>query len=275
MRKIRYKEVSPEIKRMAEPNFGVSGRSSLGMEQFMGEYFFIDVEKLIPYRQQARKLFNEEEIEKLAETIRVHGVRQPLTVLRLPEQEGVFEVVSGERRLRAAKLAGLKKVPCIIIEDADQAAEIALVENIQRENLHPIEFAKAVHNLILSGAHGNQSEVARKIGISRSHLSETLKILDLPPALLDKMLKHDVRGREHFRKLGTMGTEQEQNQYLNKVLKINEDTPLQKSLVARSVLRISVGEDGVKVQKSRLKDLTEIQRKEIIQTLEEIVQEWR
>ena len=275
MRKIRYKNISPEMKKLSEPNFIDTGRSSLGLEQFMGEYFFIDIKRLVPYKHQARKIFNEVEIQKLSETILEHGILQPLNVLRSAEEEGVFEVVSGERRLRAATLAGLRKVPCIIIEDAKQAAEIALIENIQRENLHPIELARAVSKLILSAGEKNNSEIARRIGLSRSQLSETLKILEIEENILEKVLEHDVRGREHFRKLLSLGSEKERNQYLVKILKEKNGQTIKKSLVTRSVLRISVGEKGLKVQKNQLENLTNQQLQKLIKMLEEIVREWK
>ncbi len=275
MRKIRYKDVTPEMKRISEPNFVGPTRSSLGLEKFMGEYFFIDVQRLVPYQHQARKVFNEEEIQKLSETIQEHGIRQPLTVLRSSLREDVFEVVSGERRLRAAKLIGLKKVPCIIIEDENQAAEIALIENIQRQNLHPIELARSINNLVLKGGHGNQTAIARKLGMSKSQLSETLKVLDLSDDILDEMLKHNVRGREHFRKLLTLGDELGCKKYLNNVLGIKSVEPLQKALIARSVLRISFGDNGIKVQKAQLKNLSAKQLQEIVRTLEQIVSEWK
>lgn len=275
MRKISYKDISSEMKRLTEPNFSETKRSSVGLEQFMGEYYFIDVEKLISYQNQARRIFNEEDIKNLSETISEHGIRQPLTVLRSPVQEGVFEVVSGERRLRAAKLTGLKKVPCIIIEDPAQAAEIALIENIQRENLHPVELARAINNLVSNRGHGKQSEIARKLGLSKSQLSENLKILEIEEPILEEMLKNNVRGREHYRKLLSLNKEEDRKKYVDGVLGIYKCQSFEKTFVSRSVLRVSLGENGVKVQKSQLKKLSLGQLQEIIKTLEEIIQEWK
>ena len=93
--------------------------SSIGMDKFRGEYYHLNVDILVPFKNQVRQVFHQSEIDSLAETIEAHGVRQPLTVLK--RADGKYEVVSGERRLRAAKSIGLTKVPCIIIEDADQA----------------------------------------------------------------------------------------------------------------------------------------------------------
>jgi ParB family chromosome partitioning protein len=275
MRKITYKDVSPEMQRMAAPNFSEDRRSSIGMEQFMGEYFFIDVQKLLPYRNQARKIFDEEEIQKLSETIKEHGIRQPLTVLRSSMKDGMFEVVSGERRLRAAKLIGLQKVPCIIIEDRDKADEIALIENIQRENLHPIELARAVSQLISRGGHGNQSDIGRKIGMSRSQMSETLKLLELGDSLLDLMLLHDVRGREHYRKLLSLDNEEDRLKHLQKILQTDSQVVPDRPLLSRSVLRITLDEKGVGVQRSKMRNLTSSQTKEVIRVLEEIIETLR
>jgi len=136
------------------------------MEKFVGEYYFLSIEKLIPYQKQARRIFNEEEIQELAQTIKEHGIKSPLLVINSKNHQGSFEVVSGERRLRAAKIVGLTKLPCIIIDD-NQAEEVALIENIQRENLHPIELADALAKLLDEKKHGQQIEMAEKIGSDR------------------------------------------------------------------------------------------------------------
>lgn len=275
MRKIRYKDISSEMKRLSEPDFSEPKRSSIGLDQFMGEYYFIDVDKLIPYQNQARKIFNDDEIKNLSETILEHGIRQPLTVLRSFSQNNLFEVVSGERRLRAAKLAGLKKVPCIIIEDPAKAAEIALIENIQRENLHPVELARAINNLISNSGHGKQTEIGRKLGLSKSQLSENLKILDLQEPVLDELLKQNVRGREHFRKLLSLSNEESRQKYIAKITDKSNNNSSKKSLTSRSILRISLGEEGVKVQKGQLKNLPHEHLKDIIKALEDIIFEWK
>ena len=143
----------------------LSKRVSVLNDTQRSEITYLSIEKLLPYRNQARTIFNEEELNALASTIKEHGIRQPLTVLRVATEEDdvAFEVVSGERRLRAAKIASLSKVPCIIIDDHQKAEEIALIENIQRQDLHPVELARSLKLLTEHRGWGSQ-----KIG--RAHV---------------------------------------------------------------------------------------------------------
>src|SRR3990167_11470488 len=136
MAKVKYTKISPELEMLATPVASQNSRVSIGFEDEVGEFYYFSVEDLIPYKNQARTIFDEEEINKLSETIKEHGIRQPLTILKSINSPNKYEVVSGERRLRAAKLVGLKKVPCIIIRDERHADEISLLENIQRQDLH-------------------------------------------------------------------------------------------------------------------------------------------
>lgn len=192
-RKIRYKESSGALEKMSAPNFESNNRSSIGMEQFVGEYYFLSIEKLIPYQKQARRIFNEEEIQELAGTIKEHGIKNPLLVINSKAQDGSFEVVSGERRLRAAKIVGFTKLPCIII-DADQAEEIALIENIQRQNLHPIELADAIAKLLEEKKHGQQVNIAVKIGVSKQQITHLVAIARLPEDIKNYLLeKKDIK----------------------------------------------------------------------------------
>lgn len=165
------------------------------------EIHYISVEKLIPYHNQARRTFDEEELNNLAKTIELHGVRQPLTIIAQKEQHGLFEVVSGERRLRAAKIAGLDRVPCIIIHDENKAEEIAIIENIHRQDLYPIELGKAYSNLIASGICGSKVDVARRLGISRSKVIDCMALCDLPESVQNLLLKYKVDNRDFLREI--------------------------------------------------------------------------
>lgn len=138
----------------------------------------ISLEKIVVRGNQPRKLFNDETIEEMAESIKEHGILQPLVVR--PLADGKYELVAGERRLRAAVLAGLKKVPVVIKEmEEPQAWEAALIENLQRENLNPIEEAAAYREMLERYGY-TQEELARKIGKSRAHVANTVRLLNLP-----------------------------------------------------------------------------------------------
>ena len=142
----------------------------------------LKITEIEPNRGQPRKNFNQESLEELAESIKIYGVIQPIVVSK---EEGYFEIVAGERRWRAAKLAGLQEIPAIIRENDEQTnKEIALIENIQREDLNPYEKALGIRNLM--DKYGlTQEEVSKKIGKSRSSVSNTVRILYLSPDVLE------------------------------------------------------------------------------------------
>lgn len=135
-----------------------------------------------PKSGQPRKTFEAQPLEDLAASISIHGILQPILVRELPN--GKYQIVAGERRWRAAKLAGLAEVPVIIIEGDDrEAAEIALIENVQREDLNPVEEAMAYRQL--AEEYGlTQEEISAKIGKSRSTVANLLRLLDLPDEVL-------------------------------------------------------------------------------------------
>ena len=137
-----------------------------------------------PNREQPRKQFSQEELEALSDSIVKYGVISPITVRRVGER---YVIIAGERRWRAARMAGLSEIPVIIISaDDKKAAEIALVENIQRSNLNPVEEAQAYAALI--DQYGmTQEEVAEQIGKSRSSVTNSLRLLDLPDAVLSML----------------------------------------------------------------------------------------
>ena len=130
---------------------------------------------------QPRKAFDPEALEELAESIRQHGILQPLTVRRL--QSGYYQIIAGERRWRAARLAGLAEVPVLVIEADDRkAAELAMVENLQREDLNPMEEA-AGFQALMDGYRLTQEEAAKRVGKSRSAVANALRLLSLPKAV--------------------------------------------------------------------------------------------
>jgi ParB family chromosome partitioning protein len=138
----------------------------------------IDIDRILPNSQQPRKHFNDEALNELADSIRAHGVIQPVVVQPLPDN--FFQLIAGERRWRAAQRAGLHRLPAVIRESgADSSLEIALIENLQREDLNPIEEAQAYEKLIVEFGL-TQEEVARRVGKNRATVTNMLRLLRLP-----------------------------------------------------------------------------------------------
>jgi ParB family chromosome partitioning protein len=213
MRNIRVKQISKNFEKMAAPNSFTELRPSIGMENRVGEYLYIEVERLSPYKKQARKIFDEEELKALAQTIKEYGVRQPLSVIK-EDEIGKYQVISGERRLRAARMAGLERVPCIIIDNPNNAEEIAIIENIQRSDLHPIELSAAYSSLLKNYNYGDQSKLAIKLGLSPSQISETIKLSELPRKIQDYLINNNIRNRSIFRNLLACSSEHEMDYVL-------------------------------------------------------------
>jgi ParB family chromosome partitioning protein len=149
-------------------------------------YFSCPIEEIRPNSDQPRKRFSIEKLEELAASIREKGIIQPLVVRKMQEH---YELVAGERRWRAAQKAGLREVPVVIQDVSDDAAlEIALIENIQREDLNAIEQAEAFHSLI-EKFHLSQEEMARRVGKDRSTVANSLRLLKLPPEIKNDILE--------------------------------------------------------------------------------------
>ena len=148
-----------------------------------GTLLSIPIEHLAPHPGQPRQHFDEAEIESLAASIREKGVVQPLVVRPGGDDGAPYEIVAGERRWRAAQRAGLHELPAVVRELSDfESIEIALVENLQRRDLNPLEEASAYRRLIRDFDH-RQEDVARALGKSRSHVANTVRLLDLPDAV--------------------------------------------------------------------------------------------
>src|SRR5688572_27311760 len=138
----------------------------------------IDIDRIVPNAQQPRKHFNEEGLNELADSIRAHGLIQPVVVQPLPDN--FYELIAGERRWRAAQRAGLMKLPALVRDQEGSSLEIALIENLQREDLNPIEEAQAYERLIVDFGL-TQEEVARRVGKNRVTITNMLRLLRLPP----------------------------------------------------------------------------------------------
>lgn len=165
------------------------------------DIILVDIHKVEPNREQPRKRFNEDSMEELAESIRQFGVLSPLLV---QEREGYYEIIAGERRWRASKIAGLKEVPVIIRNLSDQEiVEIALIENIQREDLNPIEEALAYKKL-LDDFHLKQDQVAERVSKSRTAVTNSLRLLKLDPRV-QQMVIDEMISTGHARAILGLG----------------------------------------------------------------------
>lgn len=150
---------------------------------------------------QPRKQFDEAALAELADSIREHGIIQPLTVRKLAS--GYYQIVAGERRWRAARLAGLSEVPVVVVEADDRkAAELAMIENLQRQDLNPMEEAAGFRSLV-ENYRMTQEEAARRVGKSRSAVANALRLLTLSPAVA-KLVEDGALSAGHARALLTL-----------------------------------------------------------------------
>ena len=194
------------------------------MSQFQGDaIFWIDADKISPNPYQPRREFDEAKLNDLAESIRQYGVLQPLIVTRseVAKEDGglavQYELIAGERRLRASKIAGLTQIPAIIRSSADDARlklEIAIIENLQREDLNPVDRARAFKRLN-SEFHFNNTEIAEKIGKSREYVSNSIRILNLPDEILTALTEGKI-SEGHTRPLLMVGDKPEEQMTLYK-----------------------------------------------------------
>ena len=149
----------------------------------------VDINSIEPNKEQPRKLFNEDSLIELSESIKQHGIVQPLVVTK---KDGYFKIIAGERRWRAAKLAGLKKVPVVVKDYSPQEImEIALIENIQREDLNPVEEATAYQRLIQE-YNLKQDEVAERLSKSRTAITNSLRLLKLDERVQNMLIEENI-----------------------------------------------------------------------------------
>lgn len=178
-------------------------------------YAVISVDQVVPNPRQPRTRFDPEELESLADSIRQYGLLQPIVVTRL--EDGGYELVSGERRLRAAKIAGLERIPAVVRSSHDQEKlELALIENIQRSDLDPIERAQSYQVLITEFAL-TQEQAAKRLGIARSIIANTLRYLELPLKAQDALREGKIT-EGHAKILASLETEEEQKSVLETIL---------------------------------------------------------
>ncbi|WP_315117053.1 ParB/RepB/Spo0J family partition protein [uncultured Clostridium sp.] len=207
---------------------------------------FVDTDLIYPNVYQPRKIFNEESIDELAKSIKSYGIIQPLSVRRIGE--GTYELVAGERRLRAAKKAGLKQVPVIVVDVTDKdSAAIALLENIQREDLSFLEEAEAFFNLIKEHNY-TQEALAEVIGKKQSTIANKIRLLKLSINVRRMLLENGLTER-HARALLKLPTEELQFKILKVVIKNNLNVKKTEELIEKELIKITennLSKDGKK-----------------------------
>ena len=181
-------------------------------------YQLLPIHKVEPNPDQPRQDFDEEELQSLADSILVHGVIQPLTVRELPN--GYYQIIAGERRWRAARLANLSDIPAVIIEADDRKAmELALIENLQRQDLNPVEEALGYQTLIEE--YGlTQEDAAKQVGKSRPAVANALRLLGLCPQVLEQLRKGELTAG-HARAVLTLKSEKQQQEAAKKIIALS------------------------------------------------------
>lgn len=178
-------------------------------------YRMMPIYKIEPNPSQPRQDFDEEELQALADSIQEHGIIQPLTVRELPN--GYYQIIAGERRWRAARLANLVDIPVVVIEaDDKKAMELALIENLQRQDLNPVEEALGYQTLIEEFGL-TQDTAAKQVGKSRPAVANALRLLSLCPAVLEKLRKGDLTAG-HARAVLSLKTEKKQQEAAQKII---------------------------------------------------------
>ena len=181
-------------------------------------YRELPIYKVEPNPDQPRREFDEVELQALSDSISVHGVIQPLTVREMPN--GYFQIIAGERRWRAARMAGLSDVPVVVIEaDDKKAMELALIENLQRQDLNPVEEALGYQTLMEE--YGlTQEDTAQQVGKSRSAVANTLRLLALTPEVLE-LLKVGEITAGHARAILSLKSEKKQIEAARKIMALS------------------------------------------------------
>jgi ParB family chromosome partitioning protein len=208
--------------------------------------FWVEIDKVAPNPYQPRKDFDEQALQDLADSIRQYGVLQPLTVSRKEHEKAdggflaTYELIAGERRLRASKIAGLKQIPVIIrIGDDDQTKlELAIIENLQREDLNPIDRAKAF-NQLASEFSFKHTEIAKKMGKSREYVSNSLRLLALPEEIQEALSKGRI-SEGHTRPLLMLTDKKDEQMTLFREMLIRKMTVREAENLARKVAQDKV-----------------------------------
>ncbi len=214
------------------------------------EIEYIPVNDIRPNPYQPRKYFNQSAIEELAVSIKNYGILQPLSVRKIGQSS--YELIAGERRLRAAKLLELETVPVIVVEIVDQdSALLALIENLQREDLNYIEEAQSYYHLI--NDHGlTQEEVAQKVGKTQSTIANKLRLLRLSEPVRKKVIDKSLSER-HARALLRLPDEELQMEVLDKVIKNKLNVKKTEELIEKTRQKLVEGNNDLENQNNRKK----------------------
>ena len=223
------------------------------MSQFYNDsIFWIDVDKIVPNPYQPRREFSEPELQSLADSIRQYGVLQALVVTRkeVPKDDGglavEYELIAGERRLRASKLAGLSQVP-VLIKVGDEEndllkLELAIIENIQREDLNPVDRARAFQRLIDDFGF-KHNEIGKKVGKSREYVSNSIRLLALPPDILEALSQGKI-SEGHARPLMMLGDRPEEQKTLFKEIMFKKLTVREAESIGRRIAYDKIKKKG-------------------------------
>lgn len=245
-------------------------RTSLYTEDYRQEHYNIPVEKLVKFNNQARTIFDEEKIRELANTIKEYGIRQPLTVVSSENKIGYYEIISGERRYKAALLNNLKTVPCIILSDRQKAREIAIIENIHREDLHPIELMHAYHSLLMQGHYISSQEIANKIGIAKSKVIEILNLRRLSQKTQSLLLNNNIVNRDFLRLLCKLNDDEQYKVVSDYIHKKNNDN---KKILSKEsqVLSLVLNNQECIIKKNNIHMLSKEQKISLSKILKDII----
>lgn len=197
----------------------------------------ISISSIVPNKFQPRKRFEKESLEELSNSIRERGIIQPLIVRKSEDKENKYELIAGERRLQASQNAGLHEVPVVIIKaDNLKSLEFAIVENVQRKDLNPIEEAEGYQRLI-NEFHYDQEKVAKFIGKSRAHISNCLRLLSLPKKII-KYLEDEKISQGHAKILvGLENSELIAEKIISKKLSVRQTEGLARLTRNRKIIK--------------------------------------
>lgn len=212
-------------------------------------FTYINTNSILPNIYQPRKVFNDESIEELAQSIKAYGIIQPLSVRKMGENS--YELVAGERRLRAAKKVGLEKVPAVIVDITDkESAAIALLENLQREDLNFIEEAHAYYNLIQEHSF-TQEQLAQTIGKKQSTIANKLRLLKLDTEIINMLLDNNLTER-HARALLKLSSKEEQKMILDNVIEKSLNVKNTEELIEKELIKSANNEVAATGKKKKI-----------------------